>query len=330
MSTGSSLSPSLPPSGPAPSLFPPPTALTVFLVAAFFGILLYGSSLHQTYKYARSFPKDLISIKLLVLLVILLETFHAILTVHSIYFYLIENYFRPESLLHGVWSLNVLSVISGVIALTSQLILARRVSLIGIPQRIIVIIAIIILAAETALASIGTVIAFVFDKRTVVASITVLGLILAFVGEAMLSVTLVMAFRKVRANRDGSQESPLDKWQMYIINTGAITCFFNFLTFILAAAAPNSLAYIAMTVITTRLYANCVLAMLNSREIKLAGMEIFMDPRPLILSNAPLDAEKEIWNLPNLEPEFEFVEAKMVTDTDRNRGSMADKVVHIA
>lgn len=42
---------------------------------------------------------------------------------------------------------------------------------------------------------------------------------------------------------------------------------------------------------------------LNARQIKLAGMEIFVDgseARPVVLANTRLEAAKEIWNVPKV------------------------------
>ena len=42
---------------------------------------------------------------------------------------------------------------------------------------------------------------------------------------------------------------------------------------------------------------------LNARQIKLAGMEIFVDgreARPVMLANTRLEAAKEIWNVPKV------------------------------
>ena len=42
---------------------------------------------------------------------------------------------------------------------------------------------------------------------------------------------------------------------------------------------------------------------LNARQMKLAGMEIFVDgreARPVMLANTRLEAAKEIWNVPKV------------------------------
>ncbi|TBU41408.1 hypothetical protein BD309DRAFT_274797 [Dichomitus squalens] len=52
------------------------------LLGTFFGLIFYGLSVHQLYKYYRLFAVDALIIRILVLLVMALQTLHAILTMH--------------------------------------------------------------------------------------------------------------------------------------------------------------------------------------------------------------------------------------------------------
>ncbi|KAH9933655.1 uncharacterized protein BXZ73DRAFT_101038 [Epithele typhae] len=306
---------SLTSSGPAP-----PSPLTVLLLGVVFGILLHGSTLHQAYKYARSFPRDSPFIKMLVFAMVLLETVHTAFTMHLVYFYLVLNYGNVAALATGSVSLNVLPAIAGAIVLTSQLILARRVAMLGRVQRIVVYIAIVLCVAESALAILGTIVAFLFDNRTIVTSVTGIGLVLAAIAELMMSTTMVLAFRHARAGGTRTEhESPIDWWEVYIVNTGVLTCLFNVLTVLLAVSDPHGLGFIALSIVGTR---RNVLSVLNGRQIKLAGMEIFVDPsRPVFLAHAQRDAKNELWNVPKAPgPASEGVEVKIVTETEDDGG----------
>ncbi|KAI0722368.1 hypothetical protein C8T65DRAFT_825365 [Cerioporus squamosus] len=70
-------------------------------------VRLFGLTTHQTYRYFRLYPSDRLSLKILVSVLLCLDTLHTITGVHVSYHYLISNYANPASLLTGIWSVRV-------------------------------------------------------------------------------------------------------------------------------------------------------------------------------------------------------------------------------
>ncbi|KAI0349195.1 hypothetical protein OH77DRAFT_1525853 [Trametes cingulata] len=75
------------------------------LLGTFCGLILFGITLHQGYRYVRfpAYDKDSIIIKGTVATVLILETLHSALALHVCYFYLVKQYFDPLALLKGTW-----------------------------------------------------------------------------------------------------------------------------------------------------------------------------------------------------------------------------------
>ncbi|KAM5533625.1 hypothetical protein V8D89_012738 [Ganoderma adspersum] len=73
------------------------------------GCVIYGITAHQTYRFFRLYPHDSRGMKLLILALLTLDTLHLIESSHMCYYYLIQNYSHPKSLLSGTWSVRLLS-----------------------------------------------------------------------------------------------------------------------------------------------------------------------------------------------------------------------------
>ncbi|KAI0706757.1 hypothetical protein C8T65DRAFT_740592 [Cerioporus squamosus] len=333
------------------------------LIGTFFGVILYGLALHQSYLYATTFSSDSHFMKLLVASVMVLETLHVAITAHSCYYYLVLNYFNPLVLLSGVWSLNILPFVSGLVMFISQLFFARRVSLIGRAQSVVVWIALLLLAGEVGLSIAATAKALTdpsYQETATVTQLSGVGLGLAVVGDSALTLTLILAFRQSRKER-GQQRRPssvrmetfdsigadktatviaeqyevqtsqkradsvIDFLQLYVVNTGLLTGLFNMAAFIAAFALPSSFICASINIITARLYANSLLAVLNTRQISLAGMEIFVDSSSetrISFADAQRQQSRAAWNVPSVSSASRHPPRIMVgvmTDTEAQR-----------
>ncbi|KAI0361298.1 hypothetical protein OH77DRAFT_415673 [Trametes cingulata] len=89
--------------GAAPALPALDNTFGAMFLGTVFGQMLYGLTVYQTYKYFRLFAKDTLFHKVLVLTVLVLETFHAVLCIHVCYYYVITNYFNPVALTKDIW-----------------------------------------------------------------------------------------------------------------------------------------------------------------------------------------------------------------------------------
>ncbi|KAI0328271.1 hypothetical protein GY45DRAFT_1326529 [Cubamyces sp. BRFM 1775] len=193
---------------------------------------------------------------------------HVVTCGHVCYYYLIMNYDNPEALTRGAWSIDVLSVLSGLIIILSQSYFARRVYLIGVSYRPIVAIASVLLIGELGFFLAATIQAFVFPIFTHFQRLTWLisaGAAMAVVADGLLTCILVTVLRR---NMTGMKrmDTIVDILIMYAVSTGLLTGIINLLSFVFSLLAPGNLIYTAFGIVCTKLYANSLLAALNARK----------------------------------------------------------------
>ncbi|KAI0365171.1 hypothetical protein BV20DRAFT_772079 [Pilatotrama ljubarskyi] len=118
----------------ADASFPHPSlddTFGAFLLGTCFGTMFYGSTLYQTFRYFTSAKHDSGLVLSLVVSLVLLDMLHTACCMHASYYHLVTNYFDLNSLASAVWSLKLLSLLSGLAAILTQTFYARRVFLIG-------------------------------------------------------------------------------------------------------------------------------------------------------------------------------------------------------
>ncbi|PIL32193.1 hypothetical protein GSI_05438 [Ganoderma sinense ZZ0214-1] len=274
------------------------------LLGSFLGFILYGLFVHQTYQYFRRFHADPSYIRIMVILVLILETAHLVITSHLCYAHLVTNYFKPETLLVGGWSLNIIPVLSGVTIILSQLFSIRRVSLIGSRQAIVAAVVALFLLGEIGFPIASSVSAFSYGTVKGIKPVTYLaacGLAMVSIADAILTVTLVLAIRKTRADYDRRRtgESLSDIVQIYLVNTGLLTVIFNIITTIVAFTRPKTMLLGALSIVVARLYGNTLLAILNSRQLH--GMELFAGRSMVVsIARAKREASQDLWSAPRI------------------------------
>ncbi|TBU25195.1 hypothetical protein BD311DRAFT_518941 [Dichomitus squalens] len=274
-----------------------------FLIGTYLSIFLYGLNIHQAYRYLRAFSTDSLYIRWLVICVLVLETVHFVATIDICYHYLIVNYANPVSLVRGRWSLMTLPVWTGLVAFVSQLFFVRRVSLITSRFRIVIAVVAFGLLAELGLTFFAVAAIYLpsFSAQSA-ATLSAAAFGMAGIADAALTVTLLFSVWQSRRGHARTQsESWIDVLQLYVLNTGVATSLFNLLAFItgLALSGPQTLVFSSLGCITTRLYGNTLLAVLNSRQQR--GMEFVVDgERKMSIVEAHIAAKLDLWNAPQL------------------------------
>ncbi|KAM5544632.1 hypothetical protein V8D89_001530 [Ganoderma adspersum] len=298
-----------------------PLTYGALLVGTFLGFVLYGLFLHQTYQYFRRFSADPAYISIMVILVLLLETVHLVITAHLCYFHLVTSYFKPATLGVGGWSLNILPVISGITIVLSQMFSIRRVSLIGPRQAVVAVVVSLILLVEIGFSIASTVSAFNYGNVRGIKTVTYLAAValgLISVADAILTATLVIAMRKTRAEYDRKKmsESMPDIIQIYFVNAGILTGIFNLIATTVAFTRPKSLLLAAISIVVARLYGNTLLAILNSRQLH--GMELFAGESVAIsIARARREASQDLWSTPRVPQSIPAkIDIKVTTQMD--------------
>ncbi|KAI0688912.1 hypothetical protein C8Q76DRAFT_803363 [Earliella scabrosa] len=231
----------------------------VLLIATFVSLLLYGITLHQSFRYFRTYTKDTLVLRCLVVIVLALETFHTVLLAHLSYHYLVTNYFKFLELARGTWSLNLLPCVSGLVICASQLFFVRRV--------FITIDELIFIFAGLGFNTAGTVTVYKHND-SVLPHLSDLAWIEAAatgslaIGDTMLTIVLVYALRQGRSGWKKT-DSMIDTLVLYSITTGLLTGVMNLFSFILSLVYPSNLYWSGFGIVATRLYANTLLAAAN-------------------------------------------------------------------
>ncbi|OSC98514.1 hypothetical protein PYCCODRAFT_1439206 [Trametes coccinea BRFM310] len=245
-----------------------PRTFGAYLICTFFGCIMLGLTIHQTYRYFRFYPNDLMSLKALVCLVLGLDILHSISSMHICYFYLVSNFFRPARLLEGVWSIRLIILEMGLLIVVAHCFYARRLYLLANHNIIPAMIIAVLLAAELALCITVTVDSY---KSVTFKSFEhyswVMWSILSVAVAADIVATTALTYY-LRRSRTGftKTDSIVDILMVYTINTGLSTSIMTFAALLCSILMRKNLVYSAILVVSTKMYANSLLAVLNSRR----------------------------------------------------------------
>ncbi|RPD56866.1 hypothetical protein L226DRAFT_211362 [Lentinus tigrinus ALCF2SS1-7] len=231
------------------------------LIGTFVGLMQFGWTANQCYRYYRTYHEDRLLLKGLVTAVLVLETFHSILCMHISYYYLATNYFKPEALAVGVWSLKLLGVTTGLVILVSQSFFLRRVYLIGRGFRPLVLVVALLLLGEFGFATAETVQLFIVPELHTQkeAWMNSAGVGLAALADTIITAALTYSLHKSRTGFE-STDNLIDTLIVYTINTGLLTDVFNIACFIFAIVMPDNLIYAGIVIVASKLYANTLMA----------------------------------------------------------------------
>ncbi|KAI9059473.1 hypothetical protein FKP32DRAFT_1579823, partial [Trametes sanguinea] len=235
------------------------------LIGTYVGLIQYGWTAHQCYRYYRMYTHDTWILKTLQTLCSVLETFHTVLCMHICYHYLATNYFKPFALQQGRCIHP--RIIQGAVIITSQSFFLRRVYLIGRKFRPLVAFAALLLVGEF-----GRLISVTIDTflhpglhTSNQAWMNSAGVGMAVLADTLLTAALTFSLHRSRTGIKRT-DSVIDLLIMYAINTGAWVRGTDHVGLVQALAMPNNLIYAGIVIVATKLYANSMMAVLNSRR----------------------------------------------------------------
>ncbi|KAJ6510177.1 hypothetical protein C8R47DRAFT_1208214 [Mycena vitilis] len=270
------------------------------LLGCIFAAGLYGVSCVQTWYYFNRYGStDLWYIKSLVGVVFVCDSIHQALISHTVYWYVITNYSRPEALSNLVWSilLEVLfnvgqlvsvsvvppNILKGLIGLMVQSFLAMRVWRLSNRNKTLTAI-----TASLVLAEFGCSVAFTIQSlqlktwkelgelKGLSMSVNVLGAVSDF----FIALTLVYYLRRSRTGFKKS-DTMITKLIVFSVSTGLLTSVCAVASLVSIIVWGQTLIYVAFYFSLGRLYFNSVLATLNARNDIRASTD---DPEDLTFS----------------------------------------------
>ncbi|KAI0709786.1 hypothetical protein C8Q76DRAFT_80207 [Earliella scabrosa] len=282
-----------------------------YLIGTFIATMLYGFAVHQTYRYSRLFRTESPILRVLVLTLLVLQTVHVVLNLHSCYFYLVAQYGSSVSdlaklQLVQVWSILCLPVITSINMLVSQLFFVRRVFLMGSYYRIIAWVAAMFFVAELGV-SIGKITVNGYLRKDNTHAPIWLAAV-AVAGDTLLTASIAKGLCTSRDRGLSTSSGTSERiWNMVIsygVNTGLLHDVLNIVTLCLGSTMEKTLLATSVNLVSTRAYFITLLTVLNtrnffiSREIRIfdGGDRLGMN----IIARAETLATKERWNVPQM------------------------------
>jgi len=232
---------------------------------------LYGLTTLQTYFYFLYYPKDTSGVKALVSVIWILDTLHVALMTHSVYYYLVTNYSNQSAIAVGHWSLFVSIALNVMIAFLVQCFFTKRIfQLSSMRLRWWITSITFVMVLGHFCFGMETVV-FCFIKRefrrlpevnsfaaTPFAIVTVLSDIFIAAALCILLHGNRTSFRKTN--------SLITSLITYAINRCVLTSVIAIVEVVVFSLAPHSLWWLGIDFIVGKLYANSLLATLNSRQ----------------------------------------------------------------
>ncbi|KAF7289730.1 hypothetical protein MIND_01346600 [Mycena indigotica] len=235
--------------------------------------VLWGIATGQVYMYFSRFPRDGIALKWLVSVVWLFELVHAICSGHVTYTYTVTNYGNPRSLLGKMPATLAFSVTLGsIITALVQGFFCFRIWTLA-PNCFFKLVSIVVWIsafayligsfADTALSiQAENIPAFIAQYNWLLLAPTVLNLF----NDNVITMSLVTILLMTRRQGFGRTTVLVDKLIKWTLETGMVTSIFSCLNLAFYQQEPHNFVWVAMQLIKARLFANCLLASLNSRE----------------------------------------------------------------
>ncbi|KAJ7050283.1 hypothetical protein C8F01DRAFT_1179237 [Mycena amicta] len=263
----------------SPPSFDPTDTIGAIEIGAFGSFALFGITTAQLYIYYGRFPSDKPSLRLLVAFVWLCEMAHMICIGDVLYSYTIRDYGNPRSLEHILPSMSISVVVSAVITALVQGFFTFRIwslgqghsrstiSLFKIIPILLWISEFVYLLASTA----ATILAFgQHDLERFLELdgwLVFTAWVLNLVNDTTITASLVLLLVFNRARGMQKTTALVDKLIKWTIETGLITSLFSVLNLVFYVRDRPTFLWLAIQFVKARLFANSLLASLNSRAL---------------------------------------------------------------
>ncbi|KAN0074729.1 hypothetical protein V8E55_011778 [Tylopilus felleus] len=208
--------------------------------------MVYGVFLVQVYHYYHRYPSDKAGYKVIVALLLILETTHQAFNGHSVYYYAITNYMNMIALLDKpVWSL-VFQLLGGaVVGAIVKLLFTLRV------WRF----------------SYGNV--YALPALPDLVHLRVVGIVALGIGvlnDIGVAAALCYYLQSMRSSYTQS-DSLIRSLTLYAVNTGVLTSAMSFATLIIYNFMPRNFIFVGCYFVQSKLYGVSFVATLNTRQI---------------------------------------------------------------
>ncbi|KAJ7060562.1 hypothetical protein C8F01DRAFT_1084257 [Mycena amicta] len=310
-------------SDPAPS-FDTVSTIGPYFLGNSFNYLLMGVLTVQTYMYWQNFERDTKYTKWLVAVLFLLELVETGFSTQEAWFFCVQNWGNPLTILDGPWAQQVHLVLVGVVAIIVQSFYAARLWTLKKTWFITLLVGLIVLLALTQLTAIVVATALVvkfpgFEEFLKMEPVYEAWLITSFTNDILIAGSMIWVLSSSKDTAfTSTMNSLLDRLIINSIQTGVVTVLCAGATLILFLKSTDTVYYAIPLYILGKLYSNSLVATLNARKSPArAGL---WDPVELRLS-LPADTSSGRERTGHTISDIRF--GSTTADTDKHEVSMA-------
>ncbi|KAJ3755985.1 hypothetical protein EV360DRAFT_85381 [Lentinula raphanica] len=260
------------------------------LIGILVSAVLYGMSLVQTYFYYNHYRNDVWYLKTLVALTVFFDTLHLCFVIHTIYFYLVSNYYDNGQLDNMVWTVLAEAIPTGFTGGLVQTFYTVRVWRLSKKNHVLAVVIMLIVLAQTACGTAWVIISLqlqTFQQLLGISGLTLSINALSTAADVIIAASLCFLLMQSKTGFKHS-DTLINRLIVFSVNTGLATsicavaslvsvrilttavdspltsaiCFPSYQLI----ASPNSLLYAPFYFCIGRLYSNSLLATLNARN----------------------------------------------------------------
>ncbi|KAG9226677.1 hypothetical protein CCMSSC00406_0006098 [Pleurotus cornucopiae] len=241
------------------------------LIGCILAAALYGVSTVQTFFYFTHYSRDPWYTQQIVLAVWVFDTLHQALITHTVYHYVISNYFNPMALgnMSARRSILLEVLVNGFIGLIVQSYLMHRIWRLSGKKIWPLILIGPFIVGEFMCSLVFTILSLqmtTFAELTSLKGLSMSVNVLAAAGDLLISICLVLMLHKRRTGFKKSN-TIISRLIIFTINTGLLTTMCAIASLISILVWDTTLIYVSFFFCIGRFYANTLLATLNARSI---------------------------------------------------------------
>ncbi|KAJ7238123.1 hypothetical protein B0H12DRAFT_1137877 [Mycena haematopus] len=239
------------------------------LLGVIVSAVLYGISLLQCLFYFTRYGRDPLYLKILVASTLFLDTLHLSLVIHTVYHYLISDYYNNDSLQVMVWSVSLEALPTGITAGLVQSFYAHRIWKMSQHNIFLTGVVLLLVVANTVCGTVWVVMAMgarTYERLLRISPLTISINALSTAADVIITSTLCFMLQQTRP-ASLETETMVNRLILFTINTGLLTSLCAVASLISLIVSPRTLIYASFYFCIGRLYSNALLASLNARGI---------------------------------------------------------------
>ncbi|TDL18381.1 hypothetical protein BD410DRAFT_498972 [Rickenella mellea] len=292
--------------------------LGVILVGGMLTAVLFGITSLQIYLYYVRSKRDPRLLRGVIGVLWVMDGLHVILIIHTLYYYMVDNYLSPLALISPTWSFKVDLMVTHVTLFSVRGIFARRVWILSrgnwLLTSSVMVFAILVIIAGYGMA-IRTFFMRTYADFHEVSWLIYTGLALEVATDLWIASWLCVLLNRSRSGFKKT-DTMISTLMVYTINTGALTfvcavgCFISYITM------PTNFVFIGFYMLIPKLYLNALLATLNARD----GLQEKVNSQPFIalsdISNLSGSGQQQSVTLPEKDGFHHQLSVNIETVTD--------------